>query len=136
MITGARERIINYRKNHPYMTLEAIGINVGVTKERVRQILHSENLETRSVPRIPDPMPGCRACGKPVNYRRRIFCSSECQFPLGKTHTNCHHCNIEITLMTSVYNSRMRRAKFIHCSRPCRDNTRRGTPLKAYKTND
>ena len=58
MITGARERIINYRKNHPYMTLEAIGINVGVTKERVRQILHSENLETRSVPRNPDPMPG------------------------------------------------------------------------------
>ena len=136
MITGARERIIDYRKNHPYMTLEAIGTNVGVTKERVRQILHSENLETRSVPRIPDPMPGCRACGKPVNYRRRIFCSSECQFPLGKTHTNCHHCNTEITLMTSVYNSRMRRAKFIHFSRPCRDNTRRGTPLKAYKTND
>ena len=136
MIEGAREKIINYRKNNPHLTLEAIGISVGVTKERVRQILNSENLETRSLHRIPAPMPKCRACDKPVNYRRRIYCSSECQYPDGRTSTTCHACKKEITLMTSVYNSRMRRAKFIHCSRPCRDNTRRGMPLKAYKTND
>jgi len=136
MIVGAREKIIDYRKNHPYMTLESIGNNVGVTKERVRQILNSENLETRSLHRIPAPMPNCKVCSKPVTYRRRIFCSAECQYPGGRTTTKCHSCNKEITLMTSVYNSRLKRAKFIHCSRVCRDNTRRGTPLKAYKTND
>jgi len=127
------QAIINYRNHYPDMTLEEIGLTVGVTKQRVSQILTKANVETRSRKKIPAPMPKCQTCGNPVSHRRRLFCGYTCQFPQGKTSTNCHYCNKELTLMTSVYNSRLRRSRFIHCSRACRDSSRRGTPMIVYK---
>ena len=139
---------INYRNHYPDMTLEEIGINVGLTKQRVSQILTKANVETRSLKKIPAPFPNCQTCGKPVSHlqqidaltshqkasvRRRLFCSTACQFPQGKTSTNCHYCNKELIFMTSVYNTRLRRSRFIHCSRACRDSSRRGTPMIVYK---
>ena len=125
MTTYSRDRVIEFRQNHPDMTLSEIGIETGVSKQRVSQILASENLETRSTQRIPLPMPPCKRCGVPVPYRKRIYCSPQCQRPTGKTYINCYRCNKEITLMTSVYKSRQERAARVHCSRQCRDETRR-----------
>ena len=130
MITGSRTRVVELRTHHPHMTLIEIGDEVGVTRERVRQILVSENLETRSTARIPIPMPPCKRCGTPVPYRKRIFCSAICQRPTGRTIVNCNYCGKEISLMTSTYKTRHARAAHIHCSRTCRDNTRRGHPIK------
>ena len=130
MITGSRTRVVELRTHHPHMTLIEIGDEVGVTRERVRQILVSENLETRSTARIPIPMPPCRRCGNPVPYRKRIFCSAICQRPTGRTIVNCNYCGKEISLMTSTYKTRHARAAHIHRSRTCRDNTRRGHPIK------
>ena len=133
MITGSRDRVKSLRQSNPGMTLIEIGEEVGVTRERVRQILASENLETRSTARIPIPMPPCRRCGNFVPYRKRIFCSSICQHPTGRTIVMCHSCGKEISLMTSIYKTRQARAAHIHCSRTCRDNSRRGHPIKQYE---
>ena len=130
--TPSRDKAIELRKHHPEMTLQAIGTELGISRERVRQILTSENLETRSVGRIPEPMPLCRTCNNPVPIRRRIYCSSECQRPYGKTTVNCHFCNTEITLMTSQYNARTSRNVHIHCSRECRNADRRGKTNLRY----
>jgi len=78
MTTGSRTKVVELRTHHPHMTLIEIGEEVGVTRERVRQILVSENLETRSTARIPIPMPPCRRCGNFVPYRKRIFWWSYC----------------------------------------------------------
>lgn len=126
MTTYSRDRVIEFRQKHPNMTLSEIGIEIGISKQRVSQILASEKLETRSLQNIPLPMPLCKRCGTPVPYRKRIYCSPQCQRPTGRTTTNCYRCNKEITLMTSVYKSRQERASRVHCSRKCRDETRRG----------
>jgi len=90
MTSGSRIRVVELRTHHPHMTLREIGEELGITRERVRQILTSENLETRSTARIPIPMPPCRRCGNFVPYRKRIFCSSICQHPTGRTIVMCH----------------------------------------------
>jgi len=128
MTSHSRDKVIEIRKDNPDMTLLEIGIETGVSKQRVSQILISENLETRSTHRIPLPMPACKRCGVPVPYRRRLYCSSTCQRPAGKTVIVCHFCGKEVSLMTSMYKIRVTRSKYMHCSRACRDNSRRGQP--------
>ena len=131
--SGNRDIVTYLRETNPAMTLQEIGSHVGISRERVRQILVSEHLETRSTARIPIPMPPCRRCGNFVPYRKRIFCSSICQHPTGRTIVMCHSCGKEISLMTSIYKTRQARAAHIHCSRTCRDNSRRGHPIKQYE---
>ena len=128
MTTGVRDKVISLRTNHPDMTLESIGIELGVSKQRVSQILMSEKLETRSTYRITLPMSACKRCGTPVPYRKRIYCSPICQRPTGRTIITCNYCGKEVSMMTSVYKTRMISTKYIHCSRICRDNHRRGQP--------
>ena len=50
-----RTRVADLRKSHPDWTLQRIGNTVGVTKERVRQLLKLQGLPTRGVrlPRYP-----------------------------------------------------------------------------------
>ena len=128
---SSREVVKYLRNNHPEITLQEIGSHVGISRERVRQILSSANLETRSSGRRL-PMPNCRYCGTLLPNRRRTYCDSKCQYPNGKTTTYCHYCNKEIVLMTSIYTSRQFRSKYIHCSRECRDNSRRGQTNERY----
>ena len=128
MTTYSRDRVIEFRQKHPNMTLSEIGIEIGISKQRVSQILASEKLETRSLQNIPLPMPLCKRCGTPVPYRKRIYCSPICQRPTGRTIITCNYCGKEVSMMTSVYKTRMISTKYIHCSRICRDNHRRGQP--------
>ena len=130
MTIGNRDGVKSLRIANPDMTLREIGEELGITRERVRQILTSEHLETRSTARIPTPMPPCKRCGNPVLYRKRLFCSRICQRPTGRTIVMCHSCGKEISLMTSIYKTRHARAAHIHCSRTCRDNSRRGSLIK------
>ena len=44
---SVRDPVIKERAANPYATLKQIADKYGVTKERVRQILASENLPTR-----------------------------------------------------------------------------------------
>ena len=132
MTIASRDRVIALRKHNPDMTLIEIGNEIGITRERVRQILVSEQLETRSTSQIPRPMPLCKRCGISVPYRRRTFCSAICQHPAGRVVVNCRYCGKEISLMASIYKSRSDRSKYIHCSRTCRDNSRRGQSMKGY----
>ena len=46
MLNRNRAKVIELRKQHPYFTLEEIGKEVHLTRERVRQILKSENIRT------------------------------------------------------------------------------------------
>ena len=123
--SSKRLTVIQLRKDNPGMTLEAIGQRVELTKERVRQILASENLSTRSIQRIPKPLPPCDPCGKPVSNRRLKYCGTRCRYPNGVTTFTCSYCEKSVTVMTSEYKSRTSRYDKIHCSRECRDNSRR-----------
>ena len=131
--TGENRDIVTYlRRTSPDMTLQEIGSHVGISRQRVQQILISEKLETRSSGRQPRPMPGCLYCGTLLPNRQRRYCNFKCQYPNGRRTAYCYYCNKEMSLMTSVYISRTKRAKYIHCSRDCRDNDRRGQTNERY----
>lgn len=129
---GKRDDIVRLRTTYPEMTLSDIGGELGLSRERVRQILVQENLETRSTGRIPIPMPTCKMCNNLVPTRKHTYCSPKCQRPNGRTTTRCYGCNKEITLMTSQYKARTQKALHVHCSRACRDESRRGKTNLRY----
>ena len=47
--TKNRKRVVNLRTAYPDWTLQRIGDSVGLTKERVRQLLVQEGLPTKRV---------------------------------------------------------------------------------------
>ena len=120
-----RLAVTNLRKSFPELTLREIGEAVDLTRERVRQILTDANLNTKSSARISAPLPLCATCNKILHNRRLKFCSQKCQYPNGQTTFQCVTCGNYQMVMTSVYKARMKRNSTIHCSRTCRDQSRR-----------
>jgi hypothetical protein len=65
-----REKVVEIRKQEPNFTLKEIGIKVGISRERVRQILKSESLSTTHI--------------GSTYYKLEIIKSSD--VPLGRGH--------------------------------------------------
>ena len=121
-----RNEIVTLREENPNMTLREIGEIVNRTRERVRQILTSEDAETRSAKRIesdnrPDPI--CRVCNKSfsdINIPKskskiRVYCR-ECinngswAIDMGerrrrilRINVPCAYCGIEINMRETLY---------------------------------
>ena len=128
---GTRLEIIEYRTKYPEMTLLEIGNIVGVSRERVRQILSSEQLQTKSLKRQPPIIPDCKTCGNKVPTAKRIYCSEECRRPV-KQILKCDYCKKEMIFAPSLYNARNRAIK-VHCSRECYFLNRTGKTQKGYR---
>ena len=132
-----REEIIWLRSTHPDWTLEQIGNEVGRTRERVRQVLLSENMEARSAKAAYARQPihlkkgkPCKRCGTPVPYvaykqggHYNIFCSKACA---AQQHVEltCGYCEKVYELTTSQARSRNKRVttgryKATYCSHSC-----------------
>jgi len=120
-----RLEVIALRKKFSELTLREIGEKVGLTRERIRQILIDANLNTKSLARMSTLLPLCATCNKTLPNKRLKFCSQTCQYPNGRTTFQCATCGIYQTVMTSIYKARIRRNSKIHCSRTCRDQARR-----------
>ena len=123
--SSKRLKVIYLRENFPELTLREIGEKVDLTRERVRQILTTANLATKSLARIATPLPLCATCNKTLAHKRLKFCNQKCQFPNGKTTFQCEYCKESKTVMTSVYKARIQRNVKIYCSRICRDQSSR-----------
>ena len=93
--------VVSLRQSRPCDTLAEIGSRVGLTKERVRQILAREGLPTRAYStRV---MFACSICGLPcpprplVSYPsatgdRAVFCSPECKRDYHRPQVACEMC--------------------------------------------
>jgi len=134
-----RERIVELRQLHPDMTLETIGSEVGVSKERVRQILAKENLPTvstgHSSTKEKEKAP-CKECGtldKTFQTKQSLYCSKECvriarskywirfhkENPDRRTTYQCSYCGTSKTLRTGIYERQVRNFKNLYCSHSC-----------------
>jgi len=110
-----KQSVFTLREENPEWTLDAIGKTVGVTRERVRQILKKKGLPTkaRKTPKL------CVVCSMRVESSRK-FCSPECRKKSSSITFKCSFCNVDVTWARSVYNAQKRRGyKNIHCSREC-----------------
>jgi len=89
-IYPAREKVKSLRYEHPDWTLGAIGREIGVSREWVRQILSSESLPTRAS----KERPKCLYCGNPLQGRKR-YCSEECKKNFRWVTLTCSFCGKE-----------------------------------------
>ena len=62
--------IVDLRRQNPMWTLQTIGTIVGVTRERVRQVLKQEDLPTAAVKELPIIVLTCAYCGE--QFERHI----------------------------------------------------------------
>ena len=137
---------IQLRSDNPDMTLEAIGNIVGVTKERVRQLLKKAGMETRSAKAIHARRPPhlkfgkpCPTCDKPVPYRQKESTNlspSHGYYPMyhiecrpGSLFVDlvCPYCHKSFQLPMYDYNQKMKHLnngsqKDLYCSHSCVSN--------------
>lgn len=86
-----RTHVIAIRKKDACATLQQIGDHVGVTRERIRQILVEANLRTSSIRRNQTKV--CLNCGEIYKaYRGKYFCSLKCYYNYCKIPIVCDGC--------------------------------------------
>lgn len=79
-----------FRLKHPEWTLQTIGAEVGVTRERVRQILNRLGLSTTFEGyHVGHPCPGC---GVHVSTREPLYCSKQCRYASLRLLLTCDQC--------------------------------------------
>jgi hypothetical protein len=84
-----RREAIRMRILNPCATLNSIGEKLGVTRERVRQVLKEAGLPTVHYV-APKVMISCLQCGTPTNKKR--FCSDECSLLYRRIPVSCDFC--------------------------------------------
>jgi hypothetical protein len=134
-----RERILELRQEHPEMTLEAIGQQVSLSKERVRQVLVKAEMTTLSTGRVSTkrkPIQPCTQCGsleKTFITKHSMFCSPKCLYiaqqynwkqwhndnPDRNTTYTCTYCGKLKTIRTTLYKRQVKQHKNLFCSHAC-----------------
>ncbi len=111
------ERVWAIREGNPRALAVNIAKEVGVSRERVRQILVRFDLPTRI---LKEPTNWCCFCVKPIP-KAKLYCSRYCHERGHKVQVVCRACGVEFTLRLSVYHVRSRRSKAggLWCSRAC-----------------
>jgi endogenous inhibitor of DNA gyrase (YacG/DUF329 family) len=121
---GISESVIAIRKANPCATLQTIGNQVGVSRERVRHLLNDAHLPTTHFKQ----KYLCVVCGSEIEERDRRqrhspFCSNECSHKYHNVTLSCDFCgksferNVSDTLM---YHCRPNKKQVgIFCSRKC-----------------
>ena len=83
-----RANILRMRRSNPCVTLQVIGDEFGVTRERVRQILLEEGKPTVAYRQTYL----CTQCGKDVGVVPKLFCSPKCRHEYGHIKIACTYC--------------------------------------------
>ncbi len=112
-------RVVKLRQENPSMTLTKIAYIVGISRERVRQLLVDASLPTQ----IPKQTFQCPMCGKQVRKLIRSgFCSLKCQAASRMMTLICDYCGNTFTRpdYKAVYNTTLKGYKgHFFCSREC-----------------
>lgn len=113
---NTREQVKELRAKYPCYTLQSLANIAGVSKERVRQILASENLDTRHVAAY------CRYCNAPLVNKSNDYCSPECQYKDTHIQISCSECGKLFWVYKSKfkYEEIKRGRKFWFCSNDCK----------------
>ena len=129
IMIGTKELAIKLRQKNPCMTLQAIGDKCGVSRERVRQLLISEGIETKHIDTRTKYY--CSRCGDRIfdPYTRnkgtkipKKLCHS-CSYEWHHVKVVCSVCKKIFIIKTSDLIARTAKAKSerITCSVACRN---------------
>ena len=114
-----QKAIADMRRKFPCYTLQQIGNEFGLSRERVRQILNSQGEETQSLRRVTPQQ--CQRCGD-IIAKNRIHCD-KCQYELHHVQVICDQCgklfwrSVSSVLQYSFLSDNKRQHYF--CDRKC-----------------
>ncbi len=128
MITSAREAVLELHRKHPCLFLREIGDKVGITRERVRQILKAERITERGKSKR-GRFFTCNDCGRLYRFsyvagsNSKIYCSSCFPTRKGRTYITlvCEICGTEFPRELSLVKKRLcgRGGQHIFCHKHC-----------------
>lgn len=113
---GVRNKVIVLRKSHPEFTLSDIAAILDITKQRVSQILISENLPRHST-KYKSKFQSCKVCGRATVNK---FCSNECRDVGLNAIVFCDFCKKSLKVSKKHYAYGMKMRKHYFCSNECR----------------
>ena len=117
MLKVDKQDIINSRLHNPCATLQQIGDKYGITRERVRQILESENLNTTHWKQKYK----CLQCGEIIERSRsKSFCSKDCQYNYSYPLIECCICKKLVRRNQGQLYRHDRQNKHYFCSKKCK----------------
>ena len=112
------EKIIDLRQKNPKMTLADIGRIVGLSRERVRQILVRHGLSTKAF----RPKPFCPLCGKPSLRALKTSCL-ECKAKRKWVYLPCDHCGRAVKKSRLLRERQMKDPRYTNkrtfCNKAC-----------------
>jgi len=111
------ERVRAMREENPKALAINIAKEIGVSRERVRQILVRLDLPTR----IPvEPLNWCCFCVKPIR-EGRLYCNRICHKRAHRVQLVCRACGVPFFVRLAAYRVRSERSKVVGlwCSRVC-----------------
>lgn len=115
-IGEVRLKAVQLRKEDPSMTLEAIGKECGVTKQRIYKIFQDEGIPRR--PKRRQPFKFCRVCN--ILIQNKIFCSNECRDEALYTELPCNACGRLVKYRKYIVKYRLKQGQYnFFCSRRC-----------------
>lgn len=115
-MTYCSQDIVDYRLKNPCLTLQAIGNNFGLSRERIRQILKEANVKTTNS--LWDKRTRCPICGKRNSGWHQGMCR-ECYNEQHRVTLICGLCNkhFKVRQWTILSPKEKYHRKF--CSREC-----------------
>ncbi len=117
-----RARIKELIAENPVQTLLALGNQLGISRERVRQICKNEGLDRQS-PYSKRQRPFCTNCAKPLDYRNVYgLCSKhhqEKRFVASRVNFDCENCGKRFQRGKSEAYRKTRPTAIRWCSKKC-----------------
>ena len=98
------ERVLSLRAKNPCATLQEVAAAVGVTRERVRQILLRAGEPTRH--HVERALNVCMECGKPT--QKEVFCGMDCRHNHAWPLVACDGCGVLFRKSASDINAQAR----------------------------
>ena len=124
-----RSAIMQLRLDNPTMTLEEIGQQVGLTRERIRQILRNNNVPTRATSKFPQRK--CANCQKPMTTDQgyvihvrassptKSYCNTQCREAKLYDYYPCDYCGKLVWKRKKEYKHLKTLSQTFHCSHSC-----------------
>jgi len=116
MSITSKDLILHIRNVHPTISTKNLSVILGLSRQRVDQILKKNNLPTNT---RNDKSASCEYCHNPC-VKPRKYCSRECLSNSRKLDFTCEECGIIFKRGVTYANMRVvRNYKHTWCSKQC-----------------
>ena len=115
---STRSEAIALKESQPYLTLPAIAMKLGVTKQRIFRILKEEGLPTKGLYQR-KRLVYCPVCHSPTPNKQKV-CPGKCREDIKFVWVECEFCHLNFQRKKRIIKDSYRRGYLhIFCSKSC-----------------